>query len=194
MRCPFCKSNDDQVVDSREGEGGGVIRRRRKCKACGKRFTTYEKIEDAIRLHVVKRDGRREPYERTKILDSLTRACTKLEVAGRDLERLVDAVEEEVFAGFDREVPSSFIGERTAARLRSLNQVAYVRFASVYRKFTDVTDFIQEAEKVLQSGMDVPGQQMLFDVISRLKRPEPGDAPAEPPSTQAAGAAARKGG
>lgn len=194
MKCPFCKANNDQVVDSREGEGGTVIRRRRRCRECKKRFTTYEKIEDAIKLSVVKKDGRREAYDRTKALGSVRRACTKLPVRESQIEQVVDEVEEEVFATFDREVPSKFIGERIAGRLRQINEVAYVRFASVYREFRDVTDFVQEAQRLMSAtDVDPPDQKMLFDVISRLTKSEDAGAAGSAAGTSEAGAAASDG-
>jgi transcriptional repressor NrdR len=170
VRCPFCKGNKDRVVDSRTGEGGNVIRRRRKCELCRKRFTTYERIEDAIKLLVVKKDGRREPYDRAKIAAGVERACTKLDVGPEDLQRLVDDVEEEVFANYDREVPSKFIGERVAEKLRRMHPVAYVRFVSVFREFRDLSEFVDEAQTARAAGIDPPGQQKLFEPIPRLTR------------------------
>jgi len=184
VRCPFCKVlNKDRVVDSRTGEGGSVIRRRRKCEVCRKRFTTYERIEDAIKLSVIKKDRRHEPYDRNKLLASIERACTKRPVTSEQIQKMLDDVEEELFANFDREVPSKFIGERTASRLRQIDKVAYVRFASVYREFRDVSEFIEEAQNVLRaSGVDSPGQRELFDAISRLAPKTDADAAAAEPA------------
>jgi transcriptional repressor NrdR len=181
VRCPFCKTvKEDQVVDSRMSDGGRVIRRRRKCRACKKRFTTYERIEDAINLQVVKRDGRHEAYDREKLVTSVERACTKLPISREQVHKLADEVEEEIFAGYDSQVPSTFIGERVEAKLRRLNQVAYVRFASIYRDFRDVKEFINAAQSALSAAVEGPGQQQLFESIPRLKRP-PGAAP--PPAS-----------
>ena len=164
MRCPFCRVDDDRVIDSRASEGGSVVRRRRQCNACAKRFTTYERIEESIKLAVIKRDGTRVPYDRRKILSGLQRACWKRPVGTPALEALADHVEEEIFRRFDREVPSQFIGEQCAKRLRRLDQVAYVRFASVYHQFKDVGQFIDEAKQVLESSDDdAPDQPSLFD-------------------------------
>jgi transcriptional repressor NrdR len=164
MQCPYCKEQrKDQVIDSRATEGGLVIRRRRRCVACGKRFTTYERIEGSSRLLVVKKDGRREPYEREKVLGALQRACWKRPVSAAELGALVDEVEEEVFRTFDREVPSRYVGNALAIRLFELDKVAYLRFASMYHEFQVVDDFIQEAQDILdRDRKDVAGQQDLF--------------------------------
>ena len=135
MRCPWCGHLEDRVVDSREAQEGQVTRRRRECLACARRFTTYERI-DEILPHVVKKDGRREPFDRRKILEGLRRSCQKRPVSEERIEALVSEVE--------REVRSSVIGETVMARLKELDPVAYVRFASVYREFRDVKDFVSE--------------------------------------------------
>ncbi|MFO0974251.1 MAG: transcriptional regulator NrdR [Phycisphaerae bacterium] len=165
MQCPYCKEqNEDKVVDSRATDGGRVIRRRRQCTRCNKRFTTYERVEELIRLAVVKKDGSRAPFDRAKILASLQGACYKRPIAIEALQRVVDEVEDEIFKAFDREVPSRFIGARVAARLRQLDKVAYLRFASVYNEFQEVGDFIQEAQDILdRARRDAPGQQELFE-------------------------------
>lgn len=165
MQCPYCKEqNVDKVIDSRATEGGRVIRRRRQCLTCNKRFTTYERVEELNRLAVVKKDGSRAPFERGKILTSLQRACYKRQIPIVELQRVADEVEEEIFRAFDREVPSRFIGGRVAARLRDIDRVAYLRFASVYNEFQDVNDFIQEAQDLLdRARRDSPGQQELFN-------------------------------
>jgi len=146
MRCPFCEAEKDslKVIDSRTCEGGKAIRRRRQCLRCGKRFTTYEKIEQHIKLTVIKRDGRRVPWDQKKIYLGLERACFKRPVAQEDLLRLVEEVEEDVFKHYDRELPSTVIGQMVTDRLRRLDQVAYVRFASVYKGFEGVDDFRRE--------------------------------------------------
>lgn len=164
MRCPFCKASDARVVDSRETDGGAVVRRRRECAQCSKRFTSYERYEVTVRLTVVKKDGSRVPYDRNKILTGLEKACYKRPVSEDQLEHLVDAIEEVVFASFNREVPSKFIGQRATEQLRKIDDVAYVRFASVYREFRDVGEFIDEARKVIERhATDHPDQKQLFE-------------------------------
>src|SRR3954471_21197921 len=137
MRCPFCDAEKDslKVIDSRTCEGGKAIRRRRECLLCKKRFTTYERVEEQVRLVVVKKDGRRVPWDRNKIVTGLERACFKRPVPENELLRVVDEVEEETFKTHDREVPTTFIGRLVSDKRRRLDQVAYVRFASVYRQF-----------------------------------------------------------
>ncbi len=164
MRCPFCKEDDDRVIDSRSSEGGQCIRRRRKCERCGRRFTTYERIEEAIKLTVIKRDGSRVPYDRNKMLAGIRHAAYKRPISAERLEQVVDEVEEWLVSNFEKEVSSQTIGERLATVLRRVDQVAYVRFASVYRQFEDVGDFIEEARDVLErSADDIPGQRNLFE-------------------------------
>lgn len=167
MLCPFCKSLDtDRVVDSRESDGGRVVRRRRVCMACNKRFTTYERIEEPVRLLVIKKDGSRVPFDRNKILTGVQHACYKQPVSAEAVSRLVDEVEEEVFRNFDREVTSQFIGEHVADRLRALNKVAYVRFASVYREFKDLEEFLNEVRRTMErTREEVPGQGDLFKAV-----------------------------
>lgn len=164
MQCPYCKEqNEDKVIDSRATEGGKVIRRRRQCLKCNKRFTTYERVEEPIRMVVIKKDGTRDAYDRNKLLGGVQRACWKRPIPSEGVQRLVDEVEDEVFRRFDREVPSRFIGERVAVRLRKLDKVAYLRFSSMYREFQEVGDFIQEAQDILEHGRtEAPGQQELF--------------------------------
>jgi transcriptional repressor NrdR len=139
MRCPFCGADNDRVVDTRAGENQSVIRRRRECLECRRRFTTYETVEEAA-LSVVKRDGRREPFDRTKIVRGITVACEK---------RAVDRVERVLFEKFEHEVPSSEIGELVMAELKVLDEVAYVRFASVYKSFQDSEAFMRELKKLV---------------------------------------------
>lgn len=165
MQCPFCKEQrKDKVIDSRSTEGGTVIRRRRQCLSCRRRFTTYERIEDPIKLHVIKKDGSRMPYDRERLLGGLRRACWKRTISMEALGALADEVEEEVFRRFDREVPSSYLGNAVAVRLRKLDQVAYLRFASLYHEFELVDDFIHEAKDILdRDKQEVTGQQDLFN-------------------------------
>ena len=164
MRCPFCREiNQDKVIDSRLSEGGEVVRRRRVCQACNKRFTTKERPENEVKLMVIKRDGTRIPYDRTKVLGGLQRACYKRPLKDEDLIRLVDGVEDVIFRECDREVSSQFIGSVVADKLRSLDQIAYVRFASVYRRFQDLGELIDEANDLIsRRAAEKPGQQELF--------------------------------
>ncbi|MEW6251998.1 MAG: transcriptional regulator NrdR [Planctomycetota bacterium] len=164
MRCPFCKEDDDKVIDSRSTENARCIRRRRRCLRCGRRFTTYERIEDAVKLGVIKRDGSRVPYDREKIRQSVERAAYKRAISSERIEQVVDEVEEYLVSTFEKEVSSQTIGEKVAEVLRRVDKVAYVRFASVYRQFEDVGDFIEEARDVIErSEREVPGQQNLFE-------------------------------
>ena len=149
MKCPFCSNADDKVVDSREGSAGDLIRRRRECLKCGKRFTTYERI-DEIPYMVIKKDGRREKFERHKILQGMLRACEKRPVPTAKLEALVDDAEKFVNEAVDRERTTAEIGELLMARLRKLDKVAYVRFASVYLDFKDVKEFMSELKGLLK--------------------------------------------
>ncbi|MGH9864514.1 MAG: transcriptional regulator NrdR [Candidatus Acidiferrales bacterium] len=149
MRCPFCSHLDDKVVDSREGRAGDLIRRRRECLKCGKRFTTYERI-DEIPYMVIKKDGRREKFDRHKILQGLLRACEKRPVPTAKLEALVDDAERFVNEAKNRERTTSEIGEQLMSRLKKLDKVAYVRFASVYLDFKDVKEFMSELKNLLK--------------------------------------------
>ena len=148
MKCPFCGHHEDKVIDSRESAEGGAIRRRRACLACGKRFTTYEHIEEQ-RVMVSKKDGRREPFERQKLLAGLVKACEKRPISMDQLEQIVDEVEQDLSRQFEREIPSSQIGERIMRKLHALDPVAYVRFASVYREFKDAEQFMRELNELL---------------------------------------------
>ena len=148
MKCPFCGTQEDKVVDSRASSDGAAIRRRRECLGCGKRFTTYEHVEEQP-LMIIKKDGRREPYDRHKLLAGLVKACEKRPVSMEALERLVDELERELSQQFEREVPSREIGERVMKKLHALDPVAYVRFASVYREFKDVEQFMRELKDLL---------------------------------------------
>jgi transcriptional repressor NrdR len=140
MRCPYCGHLEDKVVDSREAQEGIVTRRRRECLGCARRFTTYERIEDVL-PQVVKKDGRREPFDRAKIVEGVKRACQKRPVSTEQIEALVADVERKVMEAGEREMRSTAIGEAVVERLRRLDEVAYVRFASVYRAFRDVGEF-----------------------------------------------------
>ncbi len=146
MRCPFCKANNDRVIDSRSSTDAFVIRRRRECLECGRRFTTYEKIEETP-LRVVKKDGSREKFERRKILGGMLKACEKRPISIVDLDEITRRIEEKVGEKFDKEVPAKFIGQQVMRELKKLDQVAYVRFASVYRDFQVLDDFVEEVEK-----------------------------------------------
>lgn len=163
MQCPFCGQDRDKVVDSRSSEGGRVVRRRRMCQACERRFTTYERAEDAIRLTVTKKDGSRQPYNRDKLIDGLRRACYKREVGDAALLRIVQETEEEIFRRYDREVPSGFIGDTASRLLRQVDPVAYVRFASVYRNFADLGELIEEATEVRDSAPAGREDRPLFE-------------------------------
>lgn len=164
MRCPFCKTDNDKVIDSRSTEAAHSIRRRRMCIACGRRFTTYERVEETVKLAVIKRDGSRMPYDRKKIFESVRQAAYKRPISSERLDQIVDEVEEFLVSNFEKEVSSQTIGERVSAVLRRVDKVAYVRFASVYRQFEDVGDFIEEARDVIERATeDIPGQQNLFE-------------------------------
>lgn len=150
MRCPFCGSNEDKVIDSRTSKDGGEIRRRRECEGCVRRFTTYERIEDALPV-VIKRDGRREPWDREKLARGLKRAAAKRPIAVAQIELLAENVEKELCDGADREVESADIGESVLPRLRQLDEVAYVRYASIYRDFRDVDEFMRELGDMMKA-------------------------------------------
>jgi len=150
MRCPFCTHSKDKVVDSRESGSGDSIRRRRECLECGRRFTSYERIEEIPYL-VIKKDGRREAFDRQKLTAGLHRACEKRPVPAKALTELVDEIEQLVQDSPDREVEASLIGEKVMARLKELDKVAYVRFASVYRQFEDAQEFMAELRDLLET-------------------------------------------
>ncbi len=154
MRCPFCSEENTKVIDSRPAEDGSSIRRRRMCEKCGRRFTTYEKIE-MVPLLVVKKDQSRVPYERAKIEAGVLRACHKRPVSSAQISRLLDEVETEIFNSGETEVPTSRIGELVMGKLKELDQVAYVRFASVYREFKDARTFMEAMEKLLNEARHV---------------------------------------
>ena len=148
MRCPKCSADDDRVIDSRSVREGSAIRRRRVCNPCGHRFTTYEEILKAG-LRVIKRDGRREDFDRRKLSAGIERACEKRPISEPEIEALVDAVVGEIEAEFEREAPTTVIGRKVMERLERLDEVAYVRFASVYRRFRDVSQFLSEVEGLI---------------------------------------------
>jgi len=162
VRCPFCKENKDKVVDSRSSDAGRVIRRRRQCLVCKRRFTTYEKTGESFKLHVVKKDRSRVPYDRDKILSGLQKACYKRPISAEQIQQIADRTEEDMFRRFDKEVTSAFIGECVMKHLRNVDKVAYIRFASVYREFKDAGELIEEVSRAIQ---DVePSEQLkLFD-------------------------------
>jgi transcriptional repressor NrdR len=157
MKCPFCASLEDKVVDSRSSKSGDAIRRRRECLKCGKRFTTYEQLED-IQPQVVKKDGRREAFDRLKILGGLRKACEKRPISLETLDNLVDDIQREMELKYDKEFPSHQIGEMVMQKLYLLDEVAYVRFASVYRQFKDVKAFSDELKHFMQRFDDDDGK------------------------------------
>ena len=147
MRCPFCKKDNDKVIDTRPSEDGSVIRRRRECLGCNKRFTTHERLEE-MPVRVVKKTGRREPFDRAKILNGVMRAVEKRSISIDTVEKLVEAIEREVLDKADREISSRDIGELVMTRLREMDEVAYVRFASVYREYQALEEFIKEIRTI----------------------------------------------
>jgi transcriptional repressor NrdR len=149
MRCPFCSAIEDKVVDTRPSDGDQVIRRRRECVACGRRFTTYERVDEILPL-VIKKDDRREPFDRAKILNGLKKACSKRPVPVEVLEKAVDRIERELQESGEKEIASSKIGDAGMAALREIDDVAYVRFASVYRSFRDVNELMAELKSLVE--------------------------------------------
>ena len=149
MRCPFCKEEDSRVVDSRAADDGNTIRRRRECASCGKRFTTYETVEK-IPLMVIKNDGRRVVFDRNKLLNGLIRSCDKRDIPTERIVALADEIEKELRNTMDREVYTRDIGELVMEKLKNFDEVAYIRFASVYRKFADISGFLEEFEALLR--------------------------------------------
>lgn len=149
MKCPFCQKSQNKVVDSRLSQNGRAIRRRRECLKCKKRFTTYEYIEETP-LMVIKKDGRREPFDRNKLLAGIVKACEKRPISMDKLEKLVDFIEQTLEKNFQREVKSKVIGELLMRKLHDIDEVAYVRFASVYRQFKDVSEFMKELKHLLK--------------------------------------------
>lgn len=151
MKCPFCSHIEDKVIDSRLSQDGDVTRRRRECLKCGKRFTTYERVEETLPL-VIKKDGRRELFDRTKILNGVLRACEKRPVGIEAIEKVVDKIEKGLLEIGEREIQSSAIGSRVMEELKKLDEVAYVRFASVYREFRDINEFMTELKGLLDTS------------------------------------------
>jgi transcriptional repressor NrdR len=162
VRCPFCKEDHDKVVDSRSSDTGRIIRRRRQCLVCKKRFTTYEKIGESFKLCVVKKDSSRVPYDRDKIVGGLQKACYKRPVSAEQIQQIADKVEEDIFRNSDKEVSSAFVGESVMKHLRGVDKVAYIRFASVYRDFEDAGELIEEVSQAIQQA-EYSGQPKLFD-------------------------------
>ncbi len=149
MKCPYCECSESKVIDSRPVDDGSSIRRRRECLSCEKRFTTYEQIE-SVPLVIIKKDGKREVYNRQKLLNGILRACEKTPVTYSQIETLVSEIEANVYSRLDKEISSNEIGELVMEKLKKTNDIAYVRFASVYREFKDVNTFMDELKKVLQ--------------------------------------------
>lgn len=148
MRCPFCDNEDTKVIDSRPIDDGKAIRRRRECEKCVKRFTTYEKVETTI-IMIIKKDGSRQAFDRDKLMNGIIKACEKRPVALADIERVVDSIERGLNNMMEKEVKSTFLGELVMEQIKDLDEVAYVRFASVYRSFKDVNTFIKEIEALV---------------------------------------------
>lgn len=153
MKCPFCAHLESKVTDSRAGNTGDVIRRRRECEGCARRFTTYERVEEVLPL-LVKKDGRREPFDRQKVLAGLKRACDKRAVSIVSLETIVDTIERELIEAGDKEVSAGLVGERVMVHLRAVDPVAYVRFASVYRQFKDIDELRSELDQLARRESD----------------------------------------
>ena len=149
MKCPFCGNIEDKVIDSRTSKEGDAIRRRRECLKCGKRFTSYERVEDLVPM-VVKKDGRREPFDRPKVLKGLEKACEKRPVSVEALEGIVDTIEKKWINLGVKEIPSTWVGEEVMSSLRDLDKVAYVRFASVYRQFKDINELMNEVKTLFE--------------------------------------------
>lgn len=162
MICPYCGEDDDRVIDSRASDGGLVIRRRRECDVCGKRYTTYERVERTARLMVVKKDGRRMPYDGQHVMSGIQAACGKRPISEEVKARLVQEIEDQVHREFDREVPSAEIGRRVAARLRELDPIAYIRFASEYYDFRSLEEFANEVSQLQSRPPPLPNQRPLF--------------------------------
>ena len=150
MRCPYCKEDNDKVVDSRSSDSGRIIRRRRQCLECKRRFTTYEKIGESFKLQVVKKDKSRVPYDREKIIAGLQKACYKRKVSAEQIQEIADKIEEDILRRFDKEVSSEFVGDSVMKNLQSVDKVAYIRFASVYRNFKDAGELIDEVREVIK--------------------------------------------
>jgi transcriptional repressor NrdR len=159
MKCPFCHETDNRVIDSRLSKDNNMIRRRRECSKCSRRFTTYERVEEMMPL-VVKKDGRRETYERIKIINGVKRACEKRPVSINTIEAIADRIERSLQERGEKEIPSSVIGEATMRELHDTDEVAYVRFASVYRSFKDINEFMVELEELLKERKEVSAARL----------------------------------
>jgi transcriptional repressor NrdR len=155
MKCPYCHVDNDRVIDSRASQDGYVIRRRRECLHCHRRYTTYERMEEPT-IKIVKKDGSRVPFQRQKIRAGLEKACWKRQISSEQIDAIVSSVEQEILARLDTEVESRELGDMVMQRLRDLDQVAYVRFASVYRDFTDAQDFMREVVPMLKEPRQPP--------------------------------------
>lgn len=180
MRCPFCQFTDNRVLESRSAESGQSVRRRRECLQCHRRFTTYERIE-FVPIIVIKRNGDRESFDRSKLLRGVMRACDKTGVSQLELENLVEEIEAELQQRSTREVTSNEIGELVLKRLQMMNEVAYIRFASVYRKFQGIRDFVETLEH-LKNSIDGNSELSSFD-IARLRQIDASDRDTSAPST-----------
>ncbi|HEY6563919.1 MAG TPA: transcriptional regulator NrdR [Pirellulaceae bacterium] len=153
MLCPYCRCDNDRVIDSRSADDGFSIRRRRECLKCSRRYTTYERLEEPV-IRIVKKDGTREPFEATKLREGISKACWKRPISEEQIDRVIVAIQERIYNDFDKEVESNQLGELVMEKLKLLDQVAYIRFASVYREFQDVRDFVQEMEPMLRDVVD----------------------------------------
>jgi len=149
MKCPYCNNLEDKVIDSRISKDGEIIRRRRECLGCAKRFTTHEKIEDKLPL-IVKKDGRREPYDRDKTMEGMKKACQKRPISIEAIEKIADKIEQDIVSRGVKEIKGAELGEKVMLELHDLDDVAYVRFASVYRSFTDISDFMEEVKTLVK--------------------------------------------
>ena len=163
MVCPFCSANDDKVLDSRASDGGAVIRRRRQCLKCSRRFTTYERVEETSRVMVIKRDGTRSPFSRDNILRGINAACGKRPISADIRRGIVEEVEEQIHREFEKEVPSRVVGELVCTKLRDIDEVAYIRFASEYHRFKDLGEVVKEIHEMSNRVKDVKDQRRLFD-------------------------------
>jgi len=161
--CPFCKADDDSVIDSREADGGTAVRRRRECNQCKRRFTTYERFERADKLTVVKRDGTRVPFNPDNVMRGILAACGKRPISAERKAQIVREIEDSLNREYEREVPSVEIGRRVAAQLRAIDDIAYIRFASEHEDFRTIEDLAAEVKDVQESPKDLPDQTRLFD-------------------------------
>ncbi len=149
MKCPYCNNLEDKVIDSRISKDGEIIRRRRECLGCAKRFTTHEKIEEKLPL-IVKKDGRREPYDRDKMMEGMKKACQKRPISIEAIEKIADKIEQDIVSRGAKEIKGNDLGEKVMLELHDLDDVAYVRFASVYRSFKDISDFMEEVKTLVK--------------------------------------------